>query len=105
MKPRTLLILLAAVLGLGAFIWFYERELPSSEERVKLDKQVLKVEKDDVTAITVKGSWGRIRLERTGTPPPKKDAEDEEVAARRTSSGRSWSPSRPGRTPSRWTSC
>ena len=33
MRPRTLLILLVLVLGLGAFIWFYERELPSSEER------------------------------------------------------------------------
>ena len=58
MKPRTLLILLVAVLGLGAFIWFYERELPSSEERKDLEKKVVKVEKDDVTAITVEASKG-----------------------------------------------
>lgn len=76
MKPRTLLILLVAVLGLGAFIWFYERDLPSSEERQKLDKQILKVEKDDVTAVTIEASRGRLRLERTGTPAPKKDVED-----------------------------
>jgi hypothetical protein len=68
MKPRTLLILLAVVLGLGAFIWFYERELPSSEERVELQKKILKLEKDDVTAVTVESSKGRVRLERVPAP-------------------------------------
>ena len=77
MKPRTLLILLAVVLGLGAFIWFYERELPSSEEREKLEKKVVNVEKDDVTAVTVEASRGRVRLERIGTARPAKDGEEE----------------------------
>lgn len=78
MKPRTLLILLAAVLGLGAFIWFYERELPSSEERKDLEKKVVKVEKDDVTAVTVEASKGRVRLERIETPKPAEKAKKEE---------------------------
>ena len=77
MKPRTLLILLVAVLGLGAFIWFYERELPSSEEREELEKKVVSFEKDEVTAVTIEASRGRVRLERIGTPEPaaKKDGE------------------------------
>jgi hypothetical protein len=77
MRPRTLLILLAAVLALGAFIWFYERELPSSEERAKLQRKVLAIEKDDVTAVTIDSSKGRVRLERA--PAPKaanKDGEE-----------------------------
>lgn len=77
MKPRTLLILLVAVLGLGAFIWFYERELPSSEERKELEKKVVKVEKDDITAVTVEASRGRVRLERIETPKPEKKKEEE----------------------------
>lgn len=79
MKPRTLLILLAAVLGLGAFIWFYERELPSSEERKELEKKVLKIEKDDVTAVTVEASRGRVRLERIETPKPAAKEDEEET--------------------------
>src|SRR5215203_3064395 len=80
MRPRTLLILLAAVLGLGAFIWFYERKLPSSEERVELQKKVLKIEKDDVTAVTIDSAKGRVRLERAPAPKTvaKKDGEGDE---------------------------
>ncbi|HEV2852721.1 MAG TPA: DUF4340 domain-containing protein [Thermoanaerobaculia bacterium] len=70
MKPRTLLILLVLVLGLGAFIGFYERKLPSSEERAELQKKVVKVEKDDVTAIAIDAPKGKVRLERVGTPKP-----------------------------------
>jgi hypothetical protein len=64
MRPRTLLILLATVLILGAFIWFYERKLPSSEERAELGKRVLSLEKDDVTAVTIDSEKGAVRLER-----------------------------------------
>jgi hypothetical protein len=64
MRPRTLLILLAIVLALGAFIWFYERQLPSSEERVELGKRVLRLEKGDVTAVTIDSAKGAVRLER-----------------------------------------
>jgi uncharacterized protein DUF4340 len=64
MRPRTLLILLAVVLILGAFIWFYERKLPSSEERVELGKRVFSLEKDDVTAVTIDSEKGEVRLER-----------------------------------------
>jgi hypothetical protein len=66
MKPRTLLILFAVVAALGAFIFFYERKLPSSEERTKLGKQVFSFEKDDVTAVAIDSSKGSVRLERVG---------------------------------------
>jgi len=72
MKPRTLLVLLVVVLALGAFIWFYERKLPSTEERTELNKKVLRVEKDDVTALTLQSSKGQVRLERVKGPRPKK---------------------------------
>lgn len=67
MKPRTLLILLSVVLVLGAFIWFYERTLPSSEERVELGKKVFRLEKDDVTAVAIDSGKGSVRLERVAS--------------------------------------
>jgi hypothetical protein len=82
MKPRTLLILLSIVLVLGAFIWFYERTLPSSEERAELGKKVFRLDKGDVTAVTIDSTKGSVRLERValakrekprfekGAPPP-----------------------------------
>ncbi|HVR98829.1 MAG TPA: DUF4340 domain-containing protein [Thermoanaerobaculia bacterium] len=81
MKPRTLLVLLILVLGLGAFIWFYERDLPSSEERVEQSKKVLQLEKDAVTAVTIESAAGPVRLERVDPPKPpeaKKEKEEEE---------------------------
>ena len=78
MRPRTLLILLVVVLGLGAFIWFYERELPSTEEREELAKKILPVEKDDVQAVTLEFDGQVVSLERVEPPPP---APGEEKAA------------------------
>src|SRR4029079_9089439 len=70
MKPRTLLILLVLVLGLGAFIWLYERKLPSSEERETLGKKVFALEKGDVTAVSIEASKGAVRLERGPASKP-----------------------------------
>ena len=78
MKPRTLLVLLVLVAGLGSFIWFYERELPSSEERAKLEKRVLEVEKDDVTAVTLESDAGTVRLEKEKLPAAEKEKEEEQ---------------------------
>jgi len=82
MRPRTLLILLAAVLVLGAFIWFYERKLPSSEERTALQKKVLPIEKAEVTAVTIESpKSGTVRLERIEpAKPAKKEKEKDEEA-------------------------
>ena len=82
MKPRTLLVLLIVVLALGAFIWFYERKLPSSEERTELAKKVLGIEKDDVSALTLESPKGHVRLERVkgSGDKKKKDGSAEEPA-------------------------
>src|SRR5947209_5954557 len=80
MRPRTLLILLAIVLVLGAFIWFYERRLPASEEREGLGKKVLQLKKDDVTAVTIDADKGAVRLERVG--PAKREKPRFEKGAR-----------------------
>ncbi|HEY3571998.1 MAG TPA: DUF4340 domain-containing protein [Thermoanaerobaculia bacterium] len=77
MKPRTLLILLVLVLGLGAFIWFYERKLPSSEERETLGKKVFALEKGDVTAVAIDAPKGSVRLERAPSPKPAKKGKEE----------------------------
>jgi hypothetical protein len=77
MKPRTLLILLAVVLALGAFIFFYERKLPSSEERATLGKKVLELDKAEVTAVAIDSPKGKIRLERTGGAAAPKAKEGE----------------------------
>lgn len=68
MKPRTLLILLVIVVGLGAFIWFYERKLPSSEERTEIAKKVVPLKKEDVRAVTLESATGKVVLERTASP-------------------------------------
>jgi hypothetical protein len=84
MKPRTLLILFVVVLGLGAFIWFYERKLPSSDERAENAKKVVALKKEDVQAVTLETSHGKVVLERAVSPAPaegkkddKKDGEEE----------------------------
>jgi hypothetical protein len=64
-KPRTLLILLALVVGLGAFVWFYERERPGSEERQKLAKRVLGVEREDVVGLELHAGERTTVLART----------------------------------------
>jgi hypothetical protein len=83
MKPRTLLVLLVLVLGLGAFIGLYERKLPSSEEREALSKKVFAPEKGDVTALTIDSSNGSVRLEKVPAAKPagKSDKKKEETAA------------------------
>lgn len=80
MKPRTLLILLAVVLGLGAFIWFYERELPSSEERAELEKKVLRLEKDEITGVVLQSQAGTVEIVREKDTKDTKESKDEKDA-------------------------
>jgi hypothetical protein len=67
--------MLVLVLGLGAFVWFYERKLPSSEEREENAKKVLTVEKDDVRALTLQTDAGTVHLQRVDPPGAKKKDE------------------------------
>lgn len=66
MKPRTLLILLLLVAGLGAFVWFKERKLPSASERAAEAKKVLPLKGDEVGALEIEATSHRVRFEREG---------------------------------------
>jgi len=81
MRPKTLLILALVVLVLGAFIWFYERELPGSEERAEQAKKVLGgLESSDVDAVEIAWEDRRVRLERR-SPAETEDGEGEDAGA------------------------
>lgn len=67
MKPRSLLILTLLVGGLAAFWWFYERELPGSDERAKLAKKVLAIEEKDVSALRIE--WDGKTVDLAKDPP------------------------------------
>ena len=66
MKPKTVLVLAILVLGLGAFVWFYGRDLPSSEELAARSRKVLPVKSDDVTGVTLQWGKQKVQLERSG---------------------------------------
>jgi hypothetical protein len=76
-KPRTVLILAALVAALAAFIWFVERDLPSSEELVERSKKVLAFESDEVTALAIEWDGQTVRLERAPAPERAEDAGEE----------------------------
>jgi Domain of unknown function (DUF4340) len=64
MQPRTLLAMLGVVLVLGGFIYFFEKDLPSTDERRDLEKKVVTVEKDAVEAVVVEWDGKKVRLEK-----------------------------------------
>lgn len=84
MRPKTLLILTLVVVVLAAFIWFFERDLPGSEERAEQAKKVLGgLEASEVEALEI--TWGdpetKVRLEKETVELPSeldKEGEDEE---------------------------
>lgn len=82
MKPRTLLVLTAIVAALAAFVWFYERKLPTSEEAKAEEKKVLAGTKPDaVREVSIVRGATTVHIVREGKPPAeeeKKAGEDEE---------------------------
>ncbi len=64
MQPKTLLALTLAVLALGAYIFFYEKDLPSTDERAELAKKVLRLGDDTIGALLIEWGDQAIRLER-----------------------------------------
>jgi hypothetical protein len=76
-KPRTLLVLTLVVAALAAFVWFYERKLPSSDEAKAEAKKVLAgVKADAVREVSIVRDRTTVRLVREGKPP----AEEEKKA-------------------------
>ena len=90
MKPHVLLLLSLLAAGLGAFIWFVDRDLPSSEERAELSKKVFGgVEEEQVQAMVLDWDDHEVRLERqpaakapvASSPAETSDEGESEVAA------------------------
>jgi hypothetical protein len=68
MKPRTLLILLALVVGLGSFIAFFERKMPSSEERAAQAKKIFSFGPGDVSSLAIEREGAPLAFERIEKP-------------------------------------
>jgi len=67
MKSRNLMILVAIVVLLGAYILLFERHRPTTDEaRRDADKVFQTLETDDVVGVVVAGPEGPVRLEKVG---------------------------------------
>ncbi len=84
MQPRTLLLLAVTALALGAFIFFYEKDLPSTDERAELAKKVLRLEDDAVEGLLIEWGDNEVRLER------RRSASDEDDAPAVAATGDGW---------------
>ena len=80
MKPRSLAILVALALIMGGFIFFYERDLPSTDERREQEKKVVPLEADQVTALTLRGPLADPDQEIRLVKEQKQDNEDDDPA-------------------------
>ncbi|MEL7059215.1 MAG: DUF4340 domain-containing protein [Acidobacteriota bacterium] len=87
MNLRTLAVLAALALGLGGFIFFVERDLPSSDERREQATRVLDLAADgldteDIVSVELEAAERRIILERVPEPETEttNDGEAEAVA-------------------------
>ncbi len=88
MQPKTLLVLTLTALILGAFIFFYEKDLPSTDERVELAKKVLRLEDDAVEALLIEWDDLQVRLARQRPAGGDDSGKDEEgVSPARSSDG------------------
>jgi hypothetical protein len=67
MRSRNLIILAAVVAVVGAFIGFFERHQPTTDERAERADRVLgSLDEDEVASLVVRSPRGAVRLERTG---------------------------------------
>ncbi len=69
MKPKTLLVLAVVVGALAAYIAFYERDLPSSEERREQAGRALPYAAADLTELAIEWEGRTVRFEREPKPP------------------------------------
>lgn len=66
MKPKSLAVLAGVVLALGAFIWFFERHQPSTDEaRRTADRLFPDLEADQVTGVVVESAEGTVVIRRS----------------------------------------
>ena len=67
MRGRGLLILFLVVVGLAAFIWFFERDLPSTEDRLEQARLVLPLATDEVDSVVLEVGDQNVELVRRGS--------------------------------------
>ncbi len=66
MRSSRLLILAAIVVALGAWIYFFERKMPTTEEaRQQADKVLPGLDRDQVKVLDIVNEHGHFRLEKT----------------------------------------
>ncbi len=83
MQPRTLLVLSLVVAALAAFIWFVERDLPGSDERVQLEKRVVSIDSQDISELIIERDGQRVHLTRSAEAvKPEVEVEDAEPMKR-----------------------
>jgi hypothetical protein len=82
MQSRTLLILLVVVLALGTFVWLYERQLPSSDERAELAERVLDLDAEEVVRVTLEWDDNRVVLVRRATSTAAAERDDKQAPER-----------------------
>jgi hypothetical protein len=66
MTQRKLIVLTALVVALFAFVYFFERKMPTTEERVKKGDLVWELPEDHIEAIRLERPAGMVELARTG---------------------------------------
>jgi len=91
MKPRTLLILLLLVAGLGSFIAFYERKMPSSEERESRAKKIFSFGPGDVRSLAIERQGAPLAFERVEKPAKAAETSDEPAPAAESITAADWS--------------
>lgn len=91
MKPRTLLILLLLVAGLGSFIAFYERKMPSSEERERRAKKIFSFGPGDVRSLAIERQGAPLSFERVEKPAKTTETSDEAAPAAESITAADWS--------------
>lgn len=69
MRPKSVIVLLLIVVALLAFVWFYERQLPSSDERGELAKKALLFDRGEVVQIELEREGQKVRLVRIPSEP------------------------------------
>jgi len=74
-RPKSVLVLFVIVVALLAFIWFYERQLPSSDERGELAKKAILFDRDEVDAIELERQGQRVRLVRIPSEPDEEEGD------------------------------
>jgi hypothetical protein len=62
MKFKHTLLLLLLALGLGAYLWFFDRKLPSTHETARAGNLLVELDRDEITALLIKNPESKIDL-------------------------------------------